>query len=73
MRISIPDLKAAILAVGIAISPFALKANAGDLADTAIAPGGALTPAAALDAAGLVDTCQGDGRVATVDATGGAA
>lgn len=65
MTLSIPSIKTVALALGVAAAPLAAHADGhgatADIVDTAVAAGSFNTLAAALTAAGLVDTLKGEG------------
>ncbi len=63
MTLAIPSIKTVALALGIAAAPLAAFAEGAtaDIVDTAVAAGSFNTLAAALTAAGLVDTLKGEG------------
>jgi len=61
MTFKIPTAKDFALIAGLAVAPLPALAGGSDIVDTAIGAGGFDTLAAALTAAGLVDTLKGDG------------
>ena len=61
MSLRIPTLKDFALVTGLALSPVAALAGDADIVDTAVSAGDFNTLAAALTAAGLVETLKGEG------------